>query len=50
MYTDIAWLKQLRRASWRNVPFQVDTVDISAGQNTVLREYPFQDLPTVFSM
>lgn len=50
MDTDIAWLKQLRRASWRNVPFQVDTVDISAGQNTVLREYPFQDLPTVFSM
>jgi prophage DNA circulation protein len=47
---EIAWVKQLRQASWRDVPFQVDTVDITAGENTVLREYPFQDLPTVFSM
>ncbi|WP_211452625.1 DNA circularization protein [Collimonas antrihumi] len=47
---DIEWLKQLRQASWRGVPFQVDTVDTTAGQNTVLRDYPFQDLPTVFSM
>jgi len=45
-----AWLDQLRMASFRDVPFQVDTVDLSAGENTVLREYPFQDLPTVFSM
>ncbi len=47
---DIGWLQQLRQASWRGVPFQVDTVDTTAGQNTVLRDYPFQDLPTVFSM
>ncbi|MCW5300865.1 multidrug DMT transporter [Herbaspirillum lusitanum] len=48
--TEIAWLKQLRMASWRDVPFQVDTIDITAGSNTILREYPFQDLPTVFKM
>lgn len=44
------WLGQLQHASWRGVPFQVDTLDMSAGDDTVLREYPFQDLPTVFSM
>ncbi|MFJ2990374.1 DNA circularization protein [Collimonas sp. NPDC087041] len=47
---DIGWLQQLQQASWREVPFHVDTVDTTAGQNTVLRDYPFQDLPTVFSM
>ncbi|MEY2689818.1 MAG: hypothetical protein RL375_4017 [Pseudomonadota bacterium] len=46
----MAWLDQLRPASFRGVPFQVDTVDITAGDNVVLREYPFQDLPTVFRM
>ncbi|MCG5260377.1 DNA circularization protein [Cupriavidus gilardii] len=45
-----SWLNQLRMASWRDVPFQVDTTELSAGDNTVLREYPFQDRPTVFSM
>lgn len=46
----MAWLDQLQPASFRNVPFQVDTIDVSAGDNVVLREYPFQDLPTVFRM
>ena len=46
----MAWFDQLKRASFRNVPFHVDTIDVSAGDNTVLREYPFQDLPTVFRM
>lgn len=50
MEEDIEWMQQLRQASWRDVPFQVDTVDVTAGQNTVMREYPFQDKPTVFSM
>ncbi len=50
MNEEIEWMKQLRQALWRDVPFDVDTVDMTAGQNTVLREYPFQDLPTVFSM
>ena len=45
-----AWAQQLQPASWRGVPFHVDSVDISAGDNVVLREYPFQDLPTVFRM
>lgn len=44
------WFDQLQPASFRNVPFQVDTIEVSAGDNTVLREYPFQDLPTVFRM
>ena len=46
----MAWFDQLKPASFRNVPFQVDTIEVTAGDNTVLREYPFQDLPTVFRM
>ena len=46
----MTWLDQLQRASFRGVPFQVDTIDHSAGDNVVMREYPFQDLPTVFRM
>lgn len=44
------WLEQLRPASFRDIPFEVDTVEWTAGDNVVLREYPFQDLPTVFRM
>ena len=44
------WAGQLQAASWKDVPFHVDTSDITAGDNVVLREYPFQDLPTIFSM
>ena len=44
------WAGQLQAASWKDVPFHVDTSDITAGDNVVLREYPFQDLPTVFRM
>lgn len=44
------WLDQLKPASFRNVPFQVDTIEVTFGDNIVLREYPFQDLPTVFRM
>lgn len=46
----MSWLDQLRPASFRGVPFQVDTIEHTAGDNVVLREYPFQDLPTVFRM
>ena len=46
----MSWLEQLRPASFRGVAFHVDTVDVSAGDTVVLREYPFQDLPTVFRM
>lgn len=48
--TGIKWLDQLKPAMFRGVPFQVDTSQRAEGNNTVLREYPFQDLPTVFSM
>lgn len=44
------WLDQLAQASFRGVPFHVDTIDWTAGDNVVLREYPFADLPTVFRM
>ena len=46
----MTWLDQLQPASFRGVPFQVDTIEHTAGDNVVLREYPFQDLPTVFRM
>lgn len=46
----MGWLEQLKPASLAGVPFQVDTIEVSFGDNTVLREYPFQDLPTVFRM
>lgn len=45
-----SWLAQLQQASFRGVPFQVDAIDWTGGDNVVLREYPFQDLPTVFRM
>lgn len=46
----MSWLDQLRPASFRGVPFHVDSIEHSAGDNVVLREYPFADLPTVFRM
>jgi prophage DNA circulation protein len=46
----MTWYDQLKGAAFRGVPFQTDTSDRSEGLNTVLREYPFQDLPTIFSM
>lgn len=46
----MAWFDTLTTASFRGVAFQVDSIDVTAGDNTVLREYPFQDLPTVFRM
>lgn len=46
----MSWLDQLQQASWRGVPFQVDTVETQAGDQIVLREYPFADLPAVFRM
>lgn len=46
----MSWFDQLLPASFRGVPFQVDALEHSAGDNVVLREYPFQDLPTVFRM
>lgn len=46
----MSWLDQLQQASFRGVPFHVDTIDVAAGDTVVVREYPFQDLPTVFRM
>lgn len=46
----MSWLDQLQPASFRGVPFQVEGIEHQAGDNVVLREYPFQDLPTVFRM
>jgi prophage DNA circulation protein len=44
------WLEQLQPASWRDMRIHVDSIDVTAGDNTVLREYPFQDLPALFRM
>lgn len=44
------WLEQLKPASFRGVGFHVDTIDLTAGDNVVLREYPFAELPMVFRM
>jgi len=46
----MSWIDQLLPASFRGVPFHVDSIEHHAGDNVVLREYPFQDLPTVFRM
>lgn len=46
----MTWIDQLKPASFRNVPFHVHTLEMHPGDNVVLREYPFQDLPTVFRM
>lgn len=46
----MGWLDQLQPASFRGVPFQVDDINHQAGDTVVVREYPFQDLPTVFRM
>ena len=39
--------KALRPASWRGVPFQVDSTDMGAGRRTQLHEYPQRDKPWV---
>lgn len=46
----MSWIDQLQPASFRDVPFQVHEVSHQAGDTVVIREYPFQDLPTVFRM
>lgn len=46
----MSWIDQLLPASFRGVPFQVHEVSHQAGDTVVIREYPFQDLPTVFRM
>lgn len=39
--------KNLRPASFRGVPFQVDSTDMGAGRRTQLHEYPQRDKPWV---
>lgn len=39
--------KNLRPASFRSVPFQVDSTDMGAGRRTTLHEYPQRDKPWV---
>jgi len=46
----MSWIDQLLPASFRGVPFQVHDINHQAGDTVVVREYPFQDLPTVFRM
>lgn len=45
-----SWLDQLQPASFEGVAFKVDGMSFVAGDAVVIREYPFQDLPTYQSM
>ena len=38
-----AWLAQLQPASWRGLPFGVNSSEYSRGRRTALHEYPFRD-------
>src|SRR5215203_3377369 len=40
-----AWRKRLREASFRGVPFHVETQGRTSGRRTVLHEYPKRDEP-----
>lgn len=44
------WVDQLQMASWRGVPFKTDSLEFVVGGSTVVRDYPFQDLPTTQDM
>lgn len=46
----MSWLDSLKPASFGGVPFGVFTVQWEAGDSTVVREYPFEDVPSVFRM
>ncbi|WP_188260875.1 DNA circularization protein [Azospirillum tabaci] len=41
----MAWRDQLRPASFRGVPFKVDSDDLTAGRRVQLHEYPQRDKP-----
>lgn len=42
----MAWRDRLQPASFRGVPFFVDSADLEAGRRVVLHEYPLRDLPS----
>jgi len=45
------WFEQLQAASFKDVPFEVDgSLDTTQGWDAVVREYPFQDIPTIQPM
>ena len=41
----MAWRDQLRPASFRGVPFQVDEGEVTGGRRLQVHEYPFRDKP-----
>lgn len=43
----MTWREQLRDASFRGVPFQVESGDVQHGRRTVLHEFPLRDKPFV---
>lgn len=45
-----SWLEQLRPASWRGVGFRVDSSEVVSGDQVVVRDYPFGELPVVYRM
>lgn len=40
------WLDQLKPASFRGVPFKTDSLKFVVGDDILVREYPFRELPT----
>lgn len=43
----VDWLSTLRRASWRGVPFHVESDDVSVGRRLVVHQFPNRDRPFV---
>lgn len=43
----MSWRDRLSQASFRGVPFKVDTSDHAGGRRTVVHEYPQRDVPFV---
>ncbi len=46
----MTWFDQLQPASFKDVPFHVDSSQVTEGDASVIRGYPFQDLPSYQSM
>lgn len=46
----MAWIDNLRAATFRGVPFKVDTHDTQGGRRTVRHDFPYRDMPFVEDM
>ena len=46
----MAWLESMRPASFRGVPFKIDTVGLTVGRRLARHEYPQRDIPYLEDM